>query len=151
MTNIGPFIYNSTIVCLNDPRLMSYNKANFSPSISPLGEIVALNLVTRISRYNKRYISFLAPNHDDLIQCPQDTDDDMGTTVESFWNISFAFMIITAILGNTAVLYTVISMKKITFILKIIKSLSSDGCPRCPMYRCKTILLLQLRRKIPKN
>ena len=108
---LGPFIYNSSIVCLNASRLMSYNKANFSPSISPLGERVALNLVTRI--YNKRNISLSAPNHDDLIQCPvQNTEDDMGTTVECFWNISFAVMIITAIIGNTAVLYIVISMNK---------------------------------------
>ena len=60
MTNIedeflGPFIYNSTIVCLNASRLMSYNKANFSPSISPLGERVALNLVTRISTIIETY------------------------------------------------------------------------------------------------
>ena len=34
----------------------------------------------------------------------------MGQSIECFWNISFAVMIITAILGNIAVLYIVISM-----------------------------------------
>ena len=53
MTNIedeflGPFIYNSTIVCLNASRIMSYNNANFSPSSSPLGERVATYRVTSI-------------------------------------------------------------------------------------------------------
>ena len=38
----------------------------------------------------------------------------MGHHVECFWNISFAVMIITAILGNIAVLYIVISKAQIS-------------------------------------
>ena len=103
---LGPFIYNSSIVCLNTSRLMNYNKANFSPSSSHQGELMR-NLVT--SRNNVQH-SIPAPNHEDLVQCPQDTEDDMGKHLECFWNISFAVMIITAILGNSGVLYIVISM-----------------------------------------
>ena len=41
---LGPFIYNSTIVCVNASHLMSYNYANFSPSSSLPGKKIAPNI-----------------------------------------------------------------------------------------------------------
>ena len=50
--------------------------------------------------------------HDDLIQCPQNMGHalDMGHRTTCFLNLSFSVMIITAILGNIAVPYIVISI-----------------------------------------
>ena len=51
---LGPFFYNSTIVCLNASRLI-YSNANFSLSSSPLGERMA-GSKPRDQRKNKHLI-----------------------------------------------------------------------------------------------
>ena len=54
---LGPFIYNSTIVCLNTSRLISYNYANFSPSSSLLGKKIVPN-PNNLININKKYLTF---------------------------------------------------------------------------------------------
>ena len=55
----------------------------------------------------------LAHYHTDILEaataCPGELEDEMGPGLLYFWNLTFATMIITAILGNVAVLYIVVS------------------------------------------
>ena len=58
-------------------------------------------------------LSILAHYHTDILEaataCPGELEDEMGPGLLYFWNLTFATMIITAILGNVAVLYIVVS------------------------------------------
>ena len=56
---LGPFFYNSTIVCLslNASRLLSFNDANLSLSSSPPGERIAPNLMISVTKTNTSFYS----------------------------------------------------------------------------------------------
>ena len=82
---LGPFRINSSILCFNS-------------SLLPDRTINTTNYV---------------PSHQELLQaavpCPsQLVTNSMEKSLVYFWNISFTLMIITAVLGNCAVLWIVI-------------------------------------------
>ena len=88
---LGPFILNSSVICLNS-SLVSLQAFNFNYTSShPSG-----------------------PDHDEflkaLVACPPFEEEAiMDPSLVHFWNSVFSLMIITAIFGNLAVLYIVIS------------------------------------------
>ena len=82
---LGPFLINSSAVCFN---------SSFFPEQT-------MNTTNH------------APGHHKLLQaavpCPLQLDSNsMKKSLVHFWNISFTLMIITAVLGNCAVLWIVI-------------------------------------------
>ena len=80
---LGPFLFNSTLLCFNSSLLPS--SSNFTSLI----------------------------DRDELMQaeipCKPQVDETMKPGLACFWNILFSFMIITALLGNSTVLWIVIS------------------------------------------
>ena len=83
---IGPFLINNTIICFNSSLLPDWNPSNFT--------------------HNYYYENEL---QEAALSCPQNVDSViMVGTMVHFWNLAFTLMIITAVLGNTAVLWIVI-------------------------------------------
>ena len=79
-TYIGPIWINSTQICLNS-SIMVVNSSASPPDTSEI--------------FKAR------------VPCPVDPDQ-MEMSLVHFWNFAFTLMIITAVLGNTAVLWIVI-------------------------------------------
>lgn len=95
---LGPFILNSSVICLNS-SLVSLQAFNFN------------------------YTSSHPSGHDQdeflkaLVSCPPFEEEAiMDQSLVHFWNSVFSLMIITAIFGNLAVLYIVISNRCFLFI-----------------------------------
>ena len=81
----GPFLINSSIVCLNSSLIpdWSLNTSSFTPDHAGLLPAA--------------------------VPCPLQLDSDkMERSLVYFWNISFTLMVITAVTGNCAVLWIVI-------------------------------------------
>ena len=78
---LGPFFINSSVTCFNSSLLPGWNRSKFPhPQLQQA-----------------------------VVQCPNKMDSDlMVDSLVHFWNVAFTFMIITAVGGNTAVLWIVI-------------------------------------------
>ena len=72
-------------------------------------------MLLSLTQSSNNHLCFLLPAHyhtdilDAATACPGELEDEMGPGLLYFWNLTFATMIITAILGNVAVLYIVVS------------------------------------------
>ena len=92
---LGPFLLNSSVICLNSSlvSLQAYNSNETSISPSPPDDEELLKA---------------------LVACPPFEEEAiMRPSLVHFWNSFFSLMIITAIFGNLAVLYIVISNRYI--------------------------------------
>ena len=83
---LGPYLINSTITCFNTSLLPEWDKAHLlHPDL-----------------YHHEL-------HQAAVPCPIQMDNDlMVDSLVHFWNLAFTFMIITAVVGNSAVLWIVI-------------------------------------------
>ena len=86
---LGPYLINSTITCFNTSLLPDWDKSQLlDPDL-----------------YHHEL-------HQAAVPCPIQMDNDlMVDSLVHFWNLAFTFMIITAVVGNTAVLWIVIRKK----------------------------------------
>ena len=84
---LGPFLINSSVTCFNASLL----SAGWNRTHLPQADVYRHEL------------------HQATIPCPIQMDNDlMVDSLVHFWNLAFTFMIITAVVGNTAVLWIVI-------------------------------------------